>query len=116
MPTVTLTPVAQPELCLDCYAISPDAMVGLSETEIADLEVWEGKVKSRLGDFFAVSGTAGKTPDETQIVINGDASRMKYIGYKMTGGKVTVKLLVPLLLFISLQVLELKRKTKHEFI
>ncbi|HIH02513.1 MAG TPA: formylmethanofuran dehydrogenase subunit C [Methanoregulaceae archaeon] len=91
MAMVKLTPIAQSELCLDCYAISPDAMVGLGEAEIADLAVWEGKVMGRLGDYFAVSGSAGRTPDETEIVVDGDASRMKYIGYKMTGGQVTVK-------------------------
>jgi formylmethanofuran dehydrogenase subunit C len=91
MPTVTLTPIAKPDLCLDCYAICPDAVAGLSEGQIADLEVWEGKVKGRLGDYFAVAGNAGRTPDETHIVVDGDASRMKYIGYKMTGGLVTVR-------------------------
>ncbi|NLX49091.1 MAG: formylmethanofuran dehydrogenase subunit C [Methanospirillum sp.] len=90
MPIVKLTPIAQPELCLDCYAISPDALAGLTESGIADLEVWEGKVRWRLGDFFEVSGDAGRTPDETHVVVDGDASRMKYIGYKMTGGMITV--------------------------
>lgn len=91
MAPITLRSIAQPDLCIDCYAISPDAMAGKTAEEIADLDVWEGKIKCRLGDFFEVSGSGGPTPAETEIVIDGDASRAKYIGYKMTAGRVTVK-------------------------
>ncbi|MEN6342818.1 MAG: formylmethanofuran dehydrogenase subunit C [Methanospirillum sp.] len=91
MGTIRLIPIAEPDLCIDCYAICPDAMAGRTTDEIADLDVWEGKVKARLGDYFDVSGVAGATPDETAIVVEGDASRAKYIGYKMTGGLITVE-------------------------
>ena len=90
MATITLRSIAQPELCIDCYAISPDAMAGKTAAEIADLDVWEGKIKTPLGDFFEIAGTAGATPAETDIVVEGDTSRAKYIGYKMTAGSVTV--------------------------
>lgn len=91
MATIRLRPIAQPDLCIDCYAISPDAMAGKTALEIADLEIWEGKIKTRLGDFFEIDGAGGSIPAETEIVIDGDVSRAKYIGYKMTGGSVTVK-------------------------
>jgi formylmethanofuran dehydrogenase subunit C len=65
-------------------------MAGKTEAEIAELDVWEGKVKCRLGDFFDVKGDAGATAAETEIIVDGDASRAKYIGYKMTAGSVTV--------------------------
>ena len=91
MATITLRSIAQPDLFIDCYAISPDAMAGKTSEEIADLDVWEGKIKSRLGDFFDVVGAGGSTPAETEIVIEGDTSRAKYIGYKMSAGSVTVK-------------------------
>ena len=41
---------------------------------------------SRIGDFFEVSGNGGETAADTDIVIAGDASRVKYIGSKMTAG------------------------------
>jgi len=70
--------------------ITPDAFAGKTAAQIADLTGREGKTWVKLGDFFEVSGTSGKTAAETEIVISGDASRVKYIGNKMTAGTITV--------------------------
>jgi formylmethanofuran dehydrogenase subunit C len=90
MATVTLTPTKTPELFLECTTITPDAFCGKTPQEIAELEVREGKTKLRMGDFFHIEGKGGKTPEETEIRILGDCTRVKYIGYKMTGGAITV--------------------------
>src|SRR5271157_6599216 len=91
MATVTLTPFKTPERMLEGYNITPDSFAGKSTAEIADLEAHEGKVKVRLGDYFDVSGNPGKTAAETDILVAGDCSRVKYIGNKMTSGSITVK-------------------------
>jgi formylmethanofuran dehydrogenase subunit C len=90
MATVTLTPTKVPELILEGYSITPDAFAGKTPAEIAQLPAHEGKIHVTLGDFFTVSGTPGNTAAETDIVIAGDATRVKYIGSKMTAGTVTV--------------------------
>jgi formylmethanofuran dehydrogenase subunit C len=88
METVTLTIKNQPGLFLEADSITPDAFAGKKAEEIVDLPVYVGRDEHRLGDFFEVSGRAGATPAETKIVVNGDLSRVKYIGMKMTGGEV----------------------------
>lgn len=72
------------------YSISPDTFAGKTPSQIAELAGHEGKVKVKLGDYFDISGSSGKTAAETDILIAGDCSRVKYIGNKMTAGTVTV--------------------------
>ena len=90
MVTVTLKPTKVPELMLEGYSITPDAFAGRTSAQIAALPAHEGKIHVTLGDYFEVSGSPGATTADTGIVIAGDASRVKYIGSKMTAGTVTV--------------------------
>ena len=90
MNTVTLTIKNQPGLFLEADSISPDMFAGKKTDEIADLPVYIGKEEHRLGDFFEVSGSAGATAADTKVIVNGDLSRVKYIGMKMTAGEVVV--------------------------
>jgi formylmethanofuran dehydrogenase subunit C len=90
MATVTLKPNKTPELMLEGYNITPDAFAGKSAAEIADLQVHEGKIKMKLGDYFNVSGNGGTTAADTDILVAGDCTRVKYIGNKMTAGSITV--------------------------
>ncbi len=41
-------------------------------------------------DYFEIAGEIGETPEETKIVVNGDCSKVKYIGAKMSAGEVIV--------------------------
>jgi formylmethanofuran dehydrogenase subunit C len=91
METVTLTIKKQPELRLEAEKITPDAFAGKSAAEIAELPVFEGRETSTLGTYFDVAGKGGETAAETKIVVKGDASRVKYIGMKMTAGEVLVE-------------------------
>jgi len=90
MAKITLKPFKTPELFLECPIISPDMFAGKTPAEIAELEVREGKTTQKLGDYFGVTGSAGKDPGETEILIDGDCSRVKYIGSKMTAGSITI--------------------------
>ena len=72
------------------YSITPDAFAGKTAAQIAALPGHEGKIHVTIGDFFEVSGDAGATAADTDIVIAGDCTRVKYIGSKMTAGTVTV--------------------------
>ena len=90
MKTVTLTPAKKPELILEADSITPDNFAGKTAEQIAQLSVYQGKQDCTLGEFFSVAGQAGPTAAETRIVINGDCSKVKYIGSKMSAGEVIV--------------------------
>lgn len=90
MNTVTLTVKQQPEIILEAECITPDAFAGKKAADIEKLQVFQGKQDCALGDYFTVAGKAGETAADTQIVVNGDCSRVKYIGMKMTAGEVVV--------------------------
>jgi formylmethanofuran dehydrogenase subunit C len=91
MKTVTLTLREEPELFLDAYMITPDAFAGKSAESIAALEIYEGKKKSTLGDYFEIAGEAGATAAETRIVVNGNPRRVKRIGQKMSAGEILIE-------------------------
>ena len=90
MNTVTLTVKKQPDLYLELENFNPDTFAGKTAAGIEKLPVYMGKETDTIGDFFTVVGDAGITPAETKIVVNGDCTRMKYIGAKMTAGEVVV--------------------------
>jgi len=86
-----LVPKIKPATSVEAEAITPDMFAGKSLEEILSLPVWEGNTKRKLGDFFEVEGDVEATAAEVQIVIDGDASRIKHIGAKMTAGEIVVK-------------------------
>src|SRR4051812_27590324 len=71
---------------LEVEGITPDAVRGKSLAEIEKLEVFEGNVKSKLADFFAVSGEAADEVHEWE----GDLSGVHWIGTQMQSGRVVV--------------------------
>jgi formylmethanofuran dehydrogenase subunit C len=91
---------------LEVEGITPDRLRGKSLAEIEKLEIFEGNVKSRLADFFKVSGDAadevhewegnlagvhwiGAHMESGRIVIEGNAGR--HIGSEMRGGEIYVR-------------------------
>lgn len=91
MNTVTLIPKAKPDLYLELEHVSPDAFAGKTAAKIAEIPVYEGNTIHKLGDFFEVKGDAGAKAADTKIVIKGDASRLKYVGMRMTAGEIEVE-------------------------
>ena len=91
MNTVILTSKAKPELYLEADNITPDIFAGKTNEQIAALTLYEGSAKHPLGEYYDVSGSAGPTAAETRIVIKGDATRLKYVGMKMTGGEISIE-------------------------
>jgi len=91
MNTVTLTSKAKPGLYLEADVITPDGFAGKTNEQIAALQLFEGSTPHPLGKFFDVSGSSGPTAAETRIVVRGDATRVKYIGMKMTAGEIIIE-------------------------
>ena len=90
MNTVTMTVKKVPELYLECENVNPDVFAGKTAAEIGALMGYQGKMNSPLSEFFTIEGNAGSTAADTKIVVNGDCSKMKYLGAKMTAGEMIV--------------------------
>ena len=82
---ITLTLKEPPSVPLEAEVLSPDVTAELSNDAIRALPVYLGKRQRRVDDFFDVDGASSD-----QITIQGDASRVKWIGRAMTRGRITV--------------------------
>ena len=77
-----------PEVPLEAEVISPDALMGLSESEAAKLAVYHGNRKIELGDFFTVTGQVDESAPLVEV--EGDLSRIKLIGHSMSAGRLVI--------------------------
>src|SRR5438876_7935715 len=78
---------AKTSVPLEVEGITPDAVRGKSLADIEKLEVFEGNVKTRLAEFFSVSGDAADEIQEWE----GDLAGVHWIGAKMRSGRVIVQ-------------------------
>src|SRR5215218_7645632 len=83
--TLTLTLREQPAVPLEAEVLSPDRFAGAGREEIEALAMWHGNERTRVGEFFAVSGAG-----EDDVRIEGDLRRVKLVGAGMSGGRLTV--------------------------
>jgi formylmethanofuran dehydrogenase subunit C len=72
---------------VEAECITPDNLAGKSAAEVAALPVQHGNTAVALGEFFAVEGD----PEDGEILIEGDCSRVKWVGAGMTRGRITVR-------------------------
>jgi len=70
---------------LEAEVLSPDVMATLEHDAIRALPVFLGKHRRRVDDCFRVEG---EKSDE--VTIEGDASRVKWIGRGMSRGRLTI--------------------------
>ncbi len=82
---LTLILKEQPSVPLEAENITPPAMAGLPLDAIRGLPVFLGKRRCRLDAFFTVDGTV-----DDEIEIHGDASKVKWLGHGMAGGRLRV--------------------------
>jgi formylmethanofuran dehydrogenase subunit C len=82
--TLTLTLREQPAVPLEADVLTPDRLAAASRAEIEALPVWHGNQRTRVGEFFAVSGAGD------DVRVEGDLSRVKFVGAGMTAGRLTV--------------------------
>jgi formylmethanofuran dehydrogenase subunit C len=80
-----LTLKDQPTVPLEAECLSPDALAKLSLDEIAASQVYLGKRRLRLDEFFTIEGEPGE-----DIELKGDLRQVKWIGRGMTFGRMTV--------------------------
>lgn len=82
---ISLRPKQEFAVPLEAEAITPDAFVGNLPSRIERLPVAQGNAEAKLGDFFSVDGDA-----DDAIRLEGDFSRVKYVGKAMTRGRIEV--------------------------
>jgi formylmethanofuran dehydrogenase subunit C len=82
--TLTLTLREQPAVPLEAEVLCHDHLAGASRGDIEALPVWHGNERTRVGEFFAVSGSG------EDVRLEGDLSRVKFVGAGMTAGRLTV--------------------------
>jgi formylmethanofuran dehydrogenase subunit C len=85
MNTTTLTLKERPHVPLEAELLTPDVLVPLTHAEVCALPIVLGKRQRRLDDFFTVEG-----PGSEDVVIRGDAGRVKWIGRGMTRGRIRI--------------------------
>ena len=72
--------------------ISPDVFQDKKASEIGDLTAWEGNKQRKLADLFKIEDLEDAQPTGSiEIVIEGDVSKVRRIGSKMSGGTIRVR-------------------------
>ena len=77
-----------PEVPLEAEVISPDALMGLSESDASALPIYHGNRKVDLGEFFEISGRLSES--DSTLELEGDLSRVKLIGHSMSTGRLII--------------------------
>lgn len=72
---------------VEAECLTPDTLALKSPAEIGALPVQHGNAQAPLEEFFAVAGDAA----DGEIVIEGDCSRVKWIGSGMTRGRISIR-------------------------
>ncbi len=83
--SLKLTLHTSPQVPVEAENISPDKFAGLTIAEIETLPVMHGNEQLTLADFFKVEGQTG-----AEIHLQGDLSRLKYIGSGMSSGHIHI--------------------------
>lgn len=83
---VTLELLREPDIPLEAESINP-SLTALSIEKISGLDLWQGKARVKLGEWFRVSRDAG-APDELRVF--GDLSRVKRLGQNTSAGRLII--------------------------
>lgn len=84
---LTLTWKASITVPVEAEGITPDHLAGKSAAEIERLPVQHGNRQEPLAEFFTVNGDAS----DGEILLDGDLSRVKWIGNGMTRGRIKIQ-------------------------
>jgi formylmethanofuran dehydrogenase subunit C len=83
---LTLTYTGQTAIPVEVEGLVPSALCDTSAKEIELFEIFHGNRKSPLGEFFRVCGS----PDDGELVFDGDLSGVHWIGAGMDSGIIRV--------------------------
>ena len=91
MKTITFDQIKTSSIALELDELNTDAIYTWTEDDFAKYNVPIGNSRFPITDYFkiTVEGEAN-SPDEVKMIMNGDMGRVKYIGFRMSGGEVIV--------------------------
>lgn len=72
---------------VEAECLTPDTLAERDAAAVARLAVQHGNAAAEVGDFFHVEGSAA----DGEVEIEGDCSRVKWIGAGMTRGRIIVR-------------------------
>jgi formylmethanofuran dehydrogenase subunit C len=84
---ITLTWKSNTTVPVEAECITPENLAGKSAAEVSRLAVQHGNRPESLGEFFSVAGDAS----DSEITIEGEMQRVKWVGAGMTRGRITVR-------------------------
>ena len=87
---VRLTPNGEIGIMIEAESVTPDSFAGKSESELREIAVWQGPREVPLSEFFDLEAWDEDGGGTVEILIDGDASRVKRIGQGMTKGKIEI--------------------------
>jgi formylmethanofuran dehydrogenase subunit C len=91
---VRLAPKGEIGIMVEAESITPDSFAGKSESELSEIAVWQGPREAPLAEFFDLEVMDEEGPEEedgsVEILIDGDVSRVKRIGERMTKGRIEI--------------------------
>lgn len=90
MQIITLSLKAQNKIPIEADTVNTDNFAGKTEDEIKAVQVWYGNRQCPLSELFNVKVEGKDSAENTKIVINGDASRVKRIGQGMSTGEIEI--------------------------
>jgi len=86
---------SRPRVPVDVRHLRPDDFAGRQIDEILRLRVWEGSVKTQLGELFEVVEAPKEAPADPKLIeveVLGDTgNKFRYLGFKMSGGRIVVR-------------------------
>lgn len=85
---------ARPTVPIDLRVLRPDRIAGLRNSDVKNIKIIEGGRKTILEDLFDVESpaTLPQSPENIEIIVLGDGtSKIRYLGYKMGGGRIVVE-------------------------
>lgn len=88
---IRLIPTSLPHTPLEAESITPDNFAGKKLDEIKQIKIQRGNTRAELAEFFEVKGESAQHAKKLHILIDGDIPSVKYVGYKMTKGSITIK-------------------------
>ncbi|MCX9014449.1 MAG: formylmethanofuran dehydrogenase subunit C [Candidatus Methanoperedens sp.] len=91
MQEVLLKPRMQFRISVEAENISPDKFANKTAGEIESIGIRMGNYKTTVGELFSVKVNGSGIPEDTKIEMEGDFSRVKRIGEKMTAGTILIK-------------------------
>lgn len=88
---ISLKPKFEFKTPVEAECITPDVFSDKSLREIGDLKVYVGNEERALSDLFETEEEPEGGKDEVTINIQGDVSKVKHIGAKMSSGKIKIE-------------------------